>query len=341
MRIGINRPTLRLIGSVILATALAFGAPGGDARAQETIRIAIGDVPGPDWLAMLVALEHARASGLDIEVLWLNQEDTANQAVLNGQAELGSGTPYAIVQNTGDQMRFLFQNYKTQFYAVANKSVHPDWASADGQPIVLHSEAGSTTVMARLVAQANGIAFSEEIFLPGSEVRANALLEGTINLTFVDATNKNRILSERPGDFHILPQGDISASDEAMFGRVEWIDAHGDEIAILIDSFLHVYRRIAADPYYALEERARLGLLPELPPEMDAAVATYMIDAAADGIFSPNLGGRAAAENDLEFFAAGGQIVGDGPTVEEFWNLAPLDAALARLGTATVDYTAP
>ena len=325
-----------VLGCAALAIGLAIGGTG--ARAEDPIRIAIGDVPGADWLSTLIAVEHAKARGLDIEVLWLNQEDTANQAVLNGQAELGSGTPYAIVQNTGDQMRFLFQNYKTQFYAVANKSVHPDWASADGQPIVLHSEAGATTVMARLVAAQNGIEFSEEIFLPGSEVRANALLEGTINLAYLDATNKDRVLSERPGEFHVLPQGDIGASDEAIFGRIEWIDSHGDDLAILIDSFLHVYRRIAADPYYALEERARLGLLPELPPEMDEAVAKYMIQAAADGIYSPNLGAREAAENDLVFFAAGGQIVGNDPAIENFWNLAPLDAALGRLGIATVDY---
>jgi NitT/TauT family transport system substrate-binding protein len=290
-----------------------------------------------------VAIEHAKAQGLEIEVLWLNQEDTANQAVLNGQAELGSGTPYTIIQNVPDQMRFLFQNYKTQFYAVANKSVHPDWASADGMPIVLHSQAGATTVMAHLVAEQNGIQFSEEIFLPGSEVRANGLLEGTVNLTYVDATNKDRVLTERPGEFHVLPQGDISASDEAMFGRIEWIESHGEELGVLIDSFLHVYRRVAADPHYALEERARLGLLPELPADMDAAVAKYMIDGAADGIFPPNLGGRAAAEQDVRFFAAGGQIAGDPAAlkIEDFWELGPLEAALARLGTATVDYSAP
>jgi NitT/TauT family transport system substrate-binding protein len=332
-----------MIGGVLLACGLAMGTFGGGAQAQDPIRIAIGDVPGADWLIMLVAIEHAKARGLEIEVLWLNQEDTANQAVLAGQAELGSGTPYAIVQNTGSEMRFLWQNYKTQFYAVANKAVHPDWASADGQPIVLHSQAGATTVMAHLVAEQNGIQFSEEIFLPGSEVRANALLEGTINLTYIDATNKDRVLAERPGEFHVLPQGDISASDEAMFARTDWIAAHGEELAVLVDSFLHVYRRIAADPHYALEERARLGLLPELPADMDAAVAKYMIDGAADGIFPPDLGGRAAAEQDLRFFAAGGQITGDAGSlkVEDFWDLAPLEAGLARLGSATVDYTAP
>lgn len=333
------KSVLRPVFGVVLAIGLTLGLPTARANA-DPIRIAIGDVPGADWLIMLVAIEHAKEHGLDIEVLWLNQEDTANQAVLNGQAELGSGTPYAIVQNTGDQMRFLFQNYKTQFYAVANKSVHPDWASADGQPIVLHSEAGATTVMARLVAAANGIQFSEEIFLPGSEVRGNALLEGTINLGYLDATNKNRVLSERPGEFIVLPQGDVSASDEAMFGRIEWIESHRDELDILIESFVHTYRRIAADPYYALEERERLGLLPELPPEMDDQVAAYMIEAAADGIFPTDLGGRAAAENDLKFFAAGGQVTGD-VTVEQFWDLAPLEAVLARVGSATVDYELP
>jgi NitT/TauT family transport system substrate-binding protein len=332
----------RVLGAMLVAIGALFFQPM-DARASDPIRIAIGDVPGADWLIMLVAIEHAKAQGLDIEVLWLNQEDTANQAVLNGQAELGSGTPYTIIQNVPDQMRFVFQNYKVQFYPVANKAMFPDWASTNGQPIVLHSQAGATTVMAHLVEQEYGIEFSDEIFLPGSEVRATAMLQGTANLTYVDATNKDRILAERPGEFHVLPSGDLAASDEAMFARIDWIDSHRSELETLIESFLHVYRRVAADPFYAIEERARLGLLPELPAEMDGAVEKYMIDGAADSIFPPNLGGRGAAELDIRFFAAGGQIEGDPASlrVEDFWDLGPLESVLARVGTASASFTAP
>lgn len=331
------------IAVALLVTSMTIGLPGNKAQADDPVRVAVGDVPGADWLIMLIALEHAKAAGVDYELLWLNQEDTVNQAVLNGQADLGSGTPYTIIQNVPDQMRFLFQNYKTQFYAVANKSVHPDWASVDGMPIALHAQAGATTVMAMLAAEANGIEFSEMIFLPGSEVRGNALLEGTVNIAYIDATNKDRVLSERPAEFHVLPAGEVSASDEAIFARIEWIDANRDKLDTIIESFLHVNRRVAADPYYAIEERARLGLMTDLPPEVDAAVATYMIQGAADGIFPPDLGGRKAAEQDLVFFSTGGQITGDASSlkVEDFWFLEPLDAALARLGSTDVTFTAP
>ena len=337
------RPALGHIAAVLLVACAAIGLPGSKAGADEPVRFAIGDVPGADWLITVIALEHARAAGVDYELLWLNQEDTVNQAVLTGQADLGSGTPYTIIQNVPDQMRFVFQNYKTQFYAVANKSVHPDWASVDGMPIALHSQAGATTVMAILAAAANGIEFSEMVFLPGSEVRGNALREGTVNLTYIDATNKDRVLSERPGEFHVLPAGDVSASDEAIFARIDWIEANRDKLDTIIEAFLHVNRRVAADPYYALEERDRLGLLADLPPEVDATVAKYMIEGAADGIFPTDLGGRNAAEQDLLFFATGDQIEGDPATleVEDFWFLEPLEAAIARLGSADVTYSAP
>jgi NitT/TauT family transport system substrate-binding protein len=337
------RLVLGRIAAAVLVACMAIGLPGSRANADEPVRVAIGDVPGADWLIMLIGLEHAKAAGIDYELLWLNQEDTVNQAVLNGQADLGTGTPYTIIQNIPDQMRFVFQNYKTQFYAVANKSVHPDWASVDGMPITLHAQAGATTVMAILAAEANGIEFSEMIFLPGSEVRGNALLEGTVNLAYIDATNKDRVLSERPGEFHVLPAGDVSASDEAIFARIDWIEANRDKLDTIIEAFLHVNRRVAADPFYALEERARLGLLTDLPPEVDAAVAKYMIEGAADGIFPTDLGGRKAAEQDLLFFSTGGQIEGDPASlkVEDFWFLEPLEAAIARLGSADVSYSAP
>ena len=68
-----------------------------------------------------------------------------------------------------------------------------------------------------------------------------------------------------------------------------------------------------------------------------------MIAAAGDGIFPPNLGGRAAAEADLRFFAEGGQLEGDPASlrVEDFWSLEPLERALAKLGRARIAYEKP
>jgi hypothetical protein len=49
------------------------------------------------------------------------------------------------------------------------------------------------------------------------------------------------------------------------------------------------------------------------------------------GIFPSDGGGERAAKNDLEFFHLSGALKSATAKVEDFWTLAPLKAALARL----------
>ena len=342
LRFPLSR-TFRGAGFGLVIALLAIVAVASPAQAAERLRVAIGDVAGPDWLIVLLSLEQARQRGLDSEVIWVKQEENATQAVLDGQAEIGLGTPYAVIQKLPETLRILFQAYQIQFFPVADKRAHPDWPSLDGREIAVHSRTSATLALARSMEKAHGIAFSEILFLPGSQVRATALLKGTIGAAYLDTTNRDVVLRERPGEFHVLPSGEASASDETLFARADWIAANRASVDILVEAFLKVSRRVAADPFYALEERQRLGLLSELPAEIDAEVAAYMIAAAGDGIFPPNLGGRAAAEADLRFFAEGGQLEGDPASlrVEDFWSLEPLERALAKLGRARIAYEKP
>ena len=74
--------------------------------------------------------------------------------------------------------------------------------------------------------------------------------------------------------------------------------------------------------------------MPDLGAAADAEISAYYKETAEAGALAPNGGGADAAKKDFEFFAAAGQIEGDPATlkVEDFWDLAPIDRALEKLG---------
>jgi NitT/TauT family transport system substrate-binding protein len=65
---------------------------------------------------------------------------------------------------------------------------------------------------------------------------------------------------------------------------------------------------------------------------MEPEILPFFQDSVKSGIFPNDGGGERAARNDLEFFSLSGALKGENLKVEDFWYLAPLKAALAKVG---------
>jgi NitT/TauT family transport system substrate-binding protein len=156
-------------------------------------------------------------------------------------------------------------------------------------------------------------------------------LKGNIKATILDAPNKNRVMKEAPGKFIILPLGDLKASDEALFATRQFLDKNQAGIAIFLEELIRVNRQINANPKSILEERKKLGLLKELPAKMEQEILPFFEEAVQSGIFPGDGGMDGAAKNDLEFYALSGALKGENLKADEFWHLAPLKAALAKV----------
>ena len=100
------------IANSLAAGAIAVGlALGGTAAsAQEKVRVALGDVVSEETLAFIVALERAKERGVDYELTSFAEEELAIQSIVSGQADLGIGTPYAVIQKTKVPLRALLRN---------------------------------------------------------------------------------------------------------------------------------------------------------------------------------------------------------------------------------------
>jgi NitT/TauT family transport system substrate-binding protein len=325
------RFTKSLVGLLIFIGLMGTLQDNAAAQGRTKIRYALGDVISIDELPLLIAAERAKARGVDVEITAFKSEEIATQAVINGQADVGQGTPYAAIQKVGVPIRFFYQLSTLQFFPVVAKDSYKTWKDLDGQEIALQGRGSGTEAIMLLAAKQHGIKYKSVSYVPGSQVRALALLKGNIKATILDAANKNRVMKEAPDKFIILPLGNLKASDEALFATREFIDKNQAAVGIFLEELVRVNRQINANPKSILEERKKLGLLKELPAKLEEEILPYYEEGVENGIF-PNDGGlEGAAKNDLEFYALSGALTGENLKADDFWHLAPLKTVLGKV----------
>lgn len=317
---------------VLVLIAAAFGQPR-PAQA-EPVRIAFGDIASVESLNFLIALERAKERGVEVEVTFFKSEDIAAQAVVSGQADIGVGTPYALLQKVKAPIRMFFQLSALRFYPIVNTEFYKGWKDLDGEEFVVHSRGSGTEAIINLMAQREGITLKRLSYVPGSEVRAGAMLQGNIRATIVDAPNRNLLLEKGGGRFMVLPMEGVDASDEALYASTDFLESRQEAVDILVEELLTVWRAINEDPNYVTAQRQKYGLLADLPAELEPEILPYFTESAKSGAFPANGGGVEAVKTDFEFYAIAGQLQGDPAAlkVEDFWYLGPLDKALAKLG---------
>ena len=315
----------------ILAVAAAAALLSGAATAQSKIKYALGDVIGIDDLPLLVAAERSKKRGVEVEITPFKNEDIATQAVINGQADIGQGTPYAAIEKVNVPIRVFVQLWSLQFFPVVANEHYKSWKDLAGQEIAVQGRGSGTEAIMLLMAKQHGIKYKNVSYVPGSQVRALALIKGNIRASILDATNKNFLMREAPGKFTILPLGEIKASDESLFARLEYLQKNQAAVQVFVEELVRVNREINKNPMSIVEERKKLGLLKDLPAKLEEELPTYFKEGVAGGIFPNDGGAEIAAKTDLEFFALSGSIKKENPKVDDYWHLAPLKAALSRL----------
>ena len=103
---GLSR---RNILAAAFALALGSAMPVASANAGD-MRIAFGDLPGIESIQTLAAIERTKERGVNVELIILNDEDLASQAIVGGQADVGIGSPYTLIQKVGVPIRHFRAN---------------------------------------------------------------------------------------------------------------------------------------------------------------------------------------------------------------------------------------
>jgi NitT/TauT family transport system substrate-binding protein len=324
-----------LVAGATALAATSFAPPMAQAQDAEPIHVALADLPEVETLFFLVGLARAGEKGLDYELTFFNGEELAIQAILAGQADIGLGSPYAVIQRASVPIRLFQQTSRIIFFPVAQAEIE-SWQDMDGKSMTYHSRGGPLEALAAIVAEREGITLGTPNYVPGSENRVVALTQGHIDAAIIDLLNKNMIMEEHPDEFRVLSWvgPDEVVTDEALFARLDWLQENEDQVALLLESLLESARDICENPAMIAEEREKYDLLPDLPQELADGLADYYVEAIEAGVYSCDGGNVQAVQTDLAVLSQSGQIEGspDELKVEDFWYFEPLEAAKEKLG---------
>jgi NitT/TauT family transport system substrate-binding protein len=305
------------------------------AQDSEPVHIALADLPEVETLFFLVGLARAGEQGLEYELTFFNGEELAIQAILAGQADVGLGSPYSVIQRAEVPVRLFYQVSRIIFFPVVNAEIE-SWQDMDGKSMTYHSRGGPLEALAAIVAEREGITLGTPNYVPGSENRVVALTQGHIDAAIIDLLNKNMIMAEHPDEFRVLSWvgPDEVVTDEALFTRLDWLQQNEDTASLLVTELLKTAKELCENPRLIAEEREKYNLLPDLPQELADGLADYYAEAIEADVYSCTGGSEEAVRTDLAVLAQSGQLQGspDELKVEDFWYLEPLKNAKEKLG---------
>ncbi|WP_114284892.1 ABC transporter substrate-binding protein [Candidatus Halocynthiibacter alkanivorans] len=325
----------KLKTAAAVAGVLILAAMPVAAQENGTMRVAFGDIPGGEMVNFMIAVARAEERGVKVEVSYLQSEDLAAQAIVSGQADIGVGTPYALIQKVNAPIRMFYQLSMLRFYPVVNGEKYQTWNDLQGADVAVHGRGSGTEAIMKLMAKENGVTYNSVSYVPGSGVRAGALLQGRIDVSIVDYERSRLLEREAPGKFVFLPLPEITATDEALYANRDWLETEQKAVSILVEELIKTWREINMDPSAVATLRAKYNVLPDIEQiEVDELVPAFTQGVSID-LYPSNGGNASSVVEDFTFFTSSGSLdgVAEDLEVEDYWYLAPVEAAVKKLGT--------
>lgn len=321
---------LTRLSMVLLIIGAGFISDGA-AQAQQKVRFAypssadVGDIPS------LLAWEQLKKRGIEVVPTFFPKTDLAVQAVVAGEADIGSAAGIAVVKavESGMNIRIIAEQVRNEWQLVTPVSLK-DPKQLDRKRVGYHAPITVTEALVKWMAQHYKIT-PNWMIIPGSEVRAEALMRGQLDATPAEIGDVLNILNAKPGQFHVLisyaktfPQ----LIGSMYFARADYVQKNGPVVDAVIEAVLQAHRSAEEKPASVKENALRL--LPETKPDLiDAIAATYK----ELRIWDVNGGaGRERGEASIKFFEESGLLKKDAVSFKQSFETGPLDRVLQKIG---------
>ena len=318
------------ISALVVGFAVAL-LSAGPAQAQKKVRFAypssadMGDVPS------LLAWEQLKKQGIEVVPTFFPRTDLAVQAVVAGEADIGSAAGIAVVKavESGMNVRVIGEQVRNEWQLVAPVSFK-DPKQLDGKRVGYHAPITVTEALVKWMAQHYKIT-PNWLIIPGSDVRAEALMRGQLDATPAEIVDVLNILNAKPGQFHVLisyakifPQ----LIGSMYFSRADYLQKEASTVDSVIEAILRAHRNAEERPASVRENALRL--LPETKPELIDAIAASYKDLR---IWDINGGaGKERGEASIKFFEDAGLMKKGAVTFAQSFDTGPIDRVLKKIG---------
>lgn len=246
--------------------------------------------------------------GVNVEQRFVEDASTAIQAIQQGDAQIGTNIGVNVGVPAVDAGASIVDVVATQrpTWALA---VSPDITSFDdleGKRIAVHGEQSFTRAVSNYFAEINGYEY-EELIIPGSEVRAEALAQGQIDAAVIDLPDVVQLSQTYPGSFEVLVtigEEFPELIEQDIWLDSEWASENPELATCVVEGIVGAMRELTTDTDYALQ------LAVETLPDFDEEVLSDLVDEyssrdlwPADGLLTAE-----RALSTLTFFNDVGEI---------------------------------
>ena len=313
---------------IVLAVGLVVTGP---AQAQKKVRFAypssadMGDIPS------LLAWEQLKKQGIEVVPTFFPSTDLAVQAVVAGEADIGSAAGIAVVKavESGMNVRVIGEQVRNEWQLVTPVSFK-DPKQLDGKRVGYHAPITVTEALVKWMAQHYKIA-PNWLIIPGSDVRAEAIMRGQLDATPAEIVDVLNILNAKPGQFHVLisyakifPQ----LIGSMYFARADYLQKESAAVDSVIEALLRAHRNAEERPASVRENALRL--LPETKPELIDAIAANYKELR---IWDINGGaGKERGDASIKFFEDAGLLKKGAVSFAQSFDTGPLDRVLKKIG---------
>jgi NitT/TauT family transport system substrate-binding protein len=303
----------------------------GEAQAQKKVRFAypssadMGDIPS------LLAWEQLKKQGIEVVPTFFPKTDLAVHAVVAGEADIGSAAGIAVIKavESGMALRIIAEQVRNEWQLVTPVSLKEP-KQLDGKRVGYHAPITVTEALVKWMANYYKITPTWMI-IPGSDVRAEALMRGQLDATPAEIGDVLNILNAKPGQFHVLisyartfPQ----LIGSMYFARADYVQKNSAVVESVLEAVLKAHRSAEENP--ALIRESAVRLLPETKPALiDATAATYKelriwdINGGAD---------KERGEASIKFFEEAGLLKKGAVSFQQAFDTGPLDKVLKKIG---------
>jgi ABC-type nitrate/sulfonate/bicarbonate transport system substrate-binding protein len=303
----------------------------GEVQAQKKVRFAypssadMGDIPS------LLAWEQLKKQGIEVVPTFFPKTDLAVHAVVAGEADVGSAAGIAVIKavESGMNIKIIGEQVRNEWQLVTPVSFK-DPKQLDGKRVGYHAPITVTEALVKWMANHYKIT-PNWMIIPGSDVRAEALMRGQLDATPAEIADVLNILTAKPGQFHVLisyaktfPQ----LIGSMYFARADYLQKNSATVESMLEAILTAHRSAEERPTSVKENALRL--LPDTKPELiDAIAASYK----ELRIWDINGGaGKERGDASIKFFEESGLLKKNAVTFQQAFDPGPLERVLKKIG---------
>ena len=306
------------------------GATGEPAEEKGSLTLAFSNaVPQVVKVPTILAAEQLEAEGYDVELVWLQSSEDPVQAVVRGDADLGSAnvsTVFGAAAQGAPIKAVMTQNAPS--YAMVAPADIDGPEGLDGLRLGTHAQVSSTSLYANLLLEDYPGVEPNVMVVPGSANRIQALIAGELDASVIQLSDLEVLEAEAPGRFQVLYNyaEDMSeVMDSALFASDSVLAERPELVDDMIRALLDAQATVVDEPQVLID--AIVEHVPEVTEEQAQEFADVYLASnvwPADGNFDDGTISRTVAA-----ISRYGGLEAE-PTVESCCDAGPLRAVLGQ-----------